>query len=44
MLNIVLDDFKRNWYVSYNGNFYTNGSLKGKIHFESQEYIVLKLV
>ena len=43
-LNVSLQEFKEKWSVAKEGeNVYTNGSLRGIIQYEDDNYIVIKL-
>ena len=44
MLNVSIKEFKDKWYIAYKGeDTYTNGKLSGKIAYEDNEYVVIKL-
>jgi len=43
-VNITIKEFKEKWYVANRGeDLYTNGILTGKIIYEDDHYIVIKL-
>ncbi len=45
MLTITTDDFNRNWEVALCGEgTHTNGSISGRVVYDDEEYVVLKLV
>jgi len=45
IINVTHNEFKEKWYVAYYGkDTYTNGSLKGIINYEDDNYVVIKLI
>jgi len=42
MINVSLEDFTRKWYL-IKEDLYTNGTIKGIIVYEDDEYIVIKI-
>jgi len=44
MLNVPIKEFKEKWTPAHRGeDIYTNGKLLGKIAYEDNQYIVIKL-
>ena len=44
-VNIPINEFEEKWYLADRGeDVYTNGKLYGKIQYEDERYIVIKLV
>lgn len=44
MINVPINEFKEKWKPAYKGeDLYTNGTFHGKIQYEDDTYIVIKL-
>jgi len=44
MLNVSVKEFKEKWTPAHRGeDIYTNGKLSGKVVYEDNEYVVIKL-